>query len=86
MEEGHTGPTRQGALLGGGHALDPRGQVVWPPDVFLVPIILKYSGKNIFHFQGIWRTFIFGIFFIAWIIQKTDRNTIFSLFKLNNRK
>ena len=28
--------------------------------------------KNIFNFQGIWRTFIFGVFFIAWIIQKTD--------------
>ena len=29
--------------------------------------------KIIFDFQGIWRTFIFGVFFIAWIIQKTDR-------------
>ena len=26
--------------------------------------------KIILNWQGIWRTFIFGIFFIAWIIQK----------------
>ena len=28
--------------------------------------------KIIFNLQGIWRTFIFGVIFIAWIIQKTD--------------
>ena len=28
--------------------------------------------KIILNFQGIWRTFIFGTFFIVWIIQKTD--------------
>ena len=59
-----------GAPQGG--ALDPRGQVPAPSGVFSVPIILKYSGKIIFHFQGNWRTFIFGVFFIARIIQKTD--------------
>ena len=57
----------------GGRALDPRGQVLAPPGVFSVPDILKYSIKIIFKFQGIGRTFIFGVFFIAWIIQKTDR-------------
>ena len=56
---------------GRGRAPDPRGQVLAPPDVFLVPDILKYSKKIIFHFQGIWRTSIFGVFFIARIIQKT---------------
>ena len=56
------------------HALDPRSQVLAPPDVFLVQIILKYSRKIILNFQGIWRTFIFEVFFIAHIIQKTDRN------------
>ena len=30
----------------GGRALHPRGQVVDPPAMFLVPNILKYSGKN----------------------------------------
>ena len=29
--------------------------------------------KIILNLQGIWSTFIFGIFFIARIIQKTDR-------------
>ena len=29
--------------------------------------------KVILNWQGIWRTFIFGIFFIAWIIQKIDK-------------
>ena len=33
--------------------------------------------KIIFNFQGIWRTFIFGVFFIALIIQKTDKNYYF---------
>ena len=72
--------------MGGGRALDPRGQVLAPPDVFSVPDILKYSRKIIFKFQGIWRTFIFGVFFIALIIQKTDRKYYFALFNLNNRK
>ena len=76
---GHMGPMRQGARQGGGRALNPRGQVLAPPDVFSVPDILKYSKKIIFHFQGIWRTFIFGVFFIARIIQKTDRKYYFCL-------
>ena len=58
-----------GRAQGGGRALDPRGQVPAPPAVFSVPDILKYSRKKIiFQFRGIWRTFIFGVFFIAWII------------------
>ena len=46
----------------GARALDPRGQVLAPPTVFSAPDILKYSEKIIFHFQGIWRTFIFRVF------------------------
>ena len=65
---GHYGPTGQG------HTLDPRGQVPAPPAVFSVPDILKYFRKTILNLQGIWRTFIFRVFFIALIIQKTDRN------------
>ena len=62
-----------GAPRGVGRALHPRGQVLAPSAVFSVPDILKYSRKKIiFHFQGIWRTFIFGVFFIARMIQKTD--------------
>ena len=47
----------------GGRTLDPHGQVPAPLVVFSVPNILKYSRKIIFKFQGIWRTFIFGVFF-----------------------
>ena len=35
-----------GASQGGGRTLDPRGQVLAPPNVFLVPDILKYSKKS----------------------------------------
>ena len=68
------------APIGVGRTLHPRGQVLAPPDEFLVPDILKYSRKSIFNFQGIWRTFIFGVFFIALIIQKTDRKILFLLY------
>ena len=70
----------------GGRTLDPRAQVLAPPAVFSVPDILKYSRKNLFNLQGIRRTFIFRVFFIAWIIQKTNRQYYFTLFNLNNRK
>ena len=77
----------RGRAPGGGRALHPRGQMVGPPGVFSVPDILKYSTKIIFHFQDVWTTFIFGVFFIARIIQKTDRKYyFFTLFNLNNRK
>ena len=56
------GPRGRGRAQGVGRALHPRGQVLAPPAVFSVPDILKYSKKIIFHFQGIWRTFIFGVF------------------------
>ena len=36
----------EGHAQGGGHALDPRGQVLAPPVVFSVPDILKYFRKN----------------------------------------
>ena len=35
-----------GTPRGVGRALDPRGQVLAPPEVFSVPHILKYSRKN----------------------------------------
>ena len=35
-----------GARPGGGRALDPRGQVLAPPAVFSMPVILKYSRKK----------------------------------------
>ena len=66
-----------GAPQGGGRALDPHGQVVWPPGVFSVPIILKYSGKNHIKFSGHLENFYFWGIFIARIIQKTDRKYYF---------
>ena len=62
-----------GAPRWGGRALYSRGLVLAPPAVILVPKILKYSIKKIIlNLQGIWSTFIFGLFFNAQIIQKTD--------------
>jgi len=66
-----------GVPQGGGRALDPRGQVVWPPGVFPVPIILKYSTKIHISFSGHLENFYFPAIFIARIIQKIDRNYYF---------
>ena len=49
---------------GRGRALHPRGHVVGPPGVFLVPYILKYSRKNHIKFPGHLENFYFwGIFY-----------------------
>ena len=71
------GPRGKGTRPGGGRSLDPRGQVPAPPAVFSVPDILKYSKKNHISFSGHLENFIFGVFFIARIIQKTDRKYYF---------
>ena len=57
------GPRGRGARPGGGRALDPRGQVVAPSGVFLVPDILKYSTKNHISFSGHLENFYFRGFF-----------------------
>ena len=42
--------------------------------------------KIIFHFQGIWRTSIFGVFlYCTDKSENRQKNTIFTLFQLNNR-
>ena len=52
-------------LARGGHALDPRGQVLAPPAVFSVPDILKYSRKNHIKLAGHLENFYFrGIFLL----------------------
>ena len=67
-----------GAPCRGGCALDPRGQVPAPPGVFSVPHILKYSRKKSYlNFRAFGELLFSGYFFIAWIIQKTDRNYYF---------
>ena len=70
----------RGHAQGVGRALHPCGQLVRPPGVCSVPEILKYSIKIILNFQGIWRTFIFGTFFIPRLIQKTDKKYYFFLY------
>ena len=62
---------------GRGHALDPRGQVLAPPIVSSVPDILKYSRKNHISISVHLENFYFGVFFIARIIQKTNRKYYF---------
>ena len=75
------GPRGRGRAQGGGRTLYPCGQVLAPLGVLSVPDILKYSRKKIiFKFQGIWRTFIFGVFLIARIIQEIDRKLLFLLY------
>ena len=81
------GPRGRGRTQGVGRALHPRGHVDDPPVVFSVPNILKYSRKIIFKFQGIWRTFIFGVFlYCTDNSENRQKNTIFTLFQLNNKK
>ena len=81
------GPRGRGRAQGVGRALHPHGQVDAPRAVFFVPNILKYSKKIIFKFQGIWRTFIFGVFLYCTDNQITDRKIfIYILFNINNRK
>ena len=62
MVAGISGGEPPWAHEAGGRAQDPRGQVLAPPAVFSVPDILKYSRKIILNWQGIWRTFISGVF------------------------
>ena len=75
-----------GAPSGVGRALHPRGQVLAPLLCFQCQIFSNIPEKIIFKFQVIWRTFIFGIFFIALIIQKKTEIAIFALLNINNRK
>ena len=82
------GPRGQGRAPGGGRALDPRGQVTAPPSVFSVPNILKYfRKKNRIKFSG------HSEYFYFWVIfhymdnsENRQKNTIFALFNINNRK
>ena len=72
---------------GRGRALHPRGKVVGPPMCSLFHKSSNILEKIIFNFQGIWRTFIFGVFLYCTDNQIKDRKLyIFTLFQLNNRK
>ena len=62
---------------GGGRALDPRGQVLAPLLCSQCQIFSNIPEKIILNFQGIWRTFNFGVFSISRIIQTTDKKYYF---------
>ena len=51
-----------GAPRGVGRALHRCGQVLAPLLCFQCQILSNILEKIIFNFQGIWRTFIFGVF------------------------
>ena len=71
----------------GGRTLDPRGQVLAPLLCCQCQIFSNIPEKIIFKFQGIWRTFIFGVF--LYCMDKSEnrqKNTIFTLFNINKRK
>ena len=54
-----------GAPWGCGRALDPRGQVLAPPAVFLLPDILKYSRKkSYFNFRAFGELLFSGYFLL----------------------
>ena len=58
------GPRGRERTQGGGRALDPRGQVPAPPDVFSVPDIFKYFRKNHTKFSRHLENYYFwGIFY-----------------------
>ena len=81
------GPRGRGRAPGGGRSLHPRGHMVGPPGVFLVQKILKYSRKNHTKFSGHLENFYFrGIFYCIDNSENRQKNTIFVLFNINNRK
>ena len=72
------GPRGRGHAQGVGRALHPRGHVDTPHDVFLVPNILKYSRKKSYlNFKAFGELLFLGYFYIARIIQITDRKYLF---------
>ena len=78
---GHHGPTRQGDVPRGcGRALHPRGQVLAPSAVFLVPKILKYSIKNHTKFAGHLEHFYFRDIFYCTDNSKNRRKILFLLY------
>ena len=71
----------------GGRALHPRGQVDAPLLCSQCQIFSNIPEKIIFKFQGIWRTFIFGVFlYCTDKSENRQENNIFALFQLNNIK
>ena len=84
---GPPGAHEAGARPGGGRAMDPRGQVLAPLMCSQCQIFSNILEKSYFIFRAFGELLFSGYFYMARINQKTDRkNTIFTLFQLNNRK
>ena len=69
-----------GAPCRGGRALDPRGQVLAPLVVFLVPGILKYSRKNHISISGHLENFYFRAIFYCTDNSENRRIILFLLY------
>ena len=76
----HGAHEARGTPQGGGRALDPRGQMVAPPDVFSVPDILKYSTKNHISISGHSEHFYFRTIFYCMDNSENRRIILFLLY------
>ena len=76
------GPRGRGRAQGVGRALHPRGQVLAPPAVFSVPDIYSqiFQKKSYSIFRAFGELLFSGYFYIARIVQKTDRKILFLLY------
>ena len=76
------GPGGKGRAPGVWARLEPSWPGACPPVVFSVPNILKYSRKkSYFNFRAFGELLFSGYFYIAQIIQKTDRIYYFCFIK-----
>ena len=80
------GPRGGERAQGGGRALDPRDQVLAPPDVFSVLDILMYSRKKKSYLGYLENFYFRGIFYFTDKLENRQKILFFSLFNINNRK
>ena len=85
---GHHGPTRRGARPRGvGDPWTLVARCLLPLPCSQCQIFSNIPEKIIFQLRGIWRTFILGVFLYSTDnSENRQKNTIFTLFQLNNRK
>ena len=79
---GISGGGPPGAREAGGRALDPRGQVLAPPNVFLVPDILKYSRKKHTKLAGHLENFYFQDIFYCMDNSENRQKILFLLYSI----
>ena len=79
-------PRGRGHAQGGGCALHPHGRVDAPLLCSQCQIFSNIPEKTFLNFRAFGELLFSGYFYIARIIQITDKKTIFTLFNINNRK